>query len=426
MKLCAANLVDNLYKNNYRIETPLVPQRGIIIGSPKFEYGELKIKNSDSKKATKFNVGEFANISVNIINNGATGINDVTLNVNGVIVDTKRIPIVENNLKLVTFDYLFSEPGEHRISIGSSPSKIISVEGKPLSFFYDSINVSSNIIPAGNEITINARVKKVSNKESKTEAILYANSKVVATQQIEFGNSDTKNIEFKYSPKAGNSKIRIGNSKSIDVFAYPFTNIDISKVELAQYCDTRAEPHKIDIDQKNNKYKIEASGIDFYHGEDSYASVYLKKPIKGNFVATVKLTGFGERTNEWFRSGLFVRNDMEKSFGTGEGSKGSVLMFASPGRAGMNWDEHGDGCMHKANSENHPVKDTYPIWIKLVRHGNSFSGYVSYDGVNWIIERHTQDLPGVNEAVHLGLAAGAPDQLVYFVEFEDFQIIVEK
>ena len=43
--------------------------------------------------------------------------------------------------------------------------------------------------------------------------------------------------------------------------------------------------------------------------------------------------------------------NMEKSFGTGMGSKGSVLMFVSPGRAGMNWDEHGDGCMHKANSE---------------------------------------------------------------------------
>ena len=425
MKLCAANLVDNLYVNNYRIETPKVGQRGIITGSPKFEYGELKIGNNESENATKFSTGDFARVSANIINSGATGINDVSLSVNGVIVETKRIPIVENNLQLVSFDYLLSQPGEHRVAIGSAPEKIISVEGKSLSFFYESLTVSSSIIPAGNEIIIKAQVKKVLDNEAKTEAKLFANNEVVLTQQIEFGDSDIQNVEFKYSPKAGDYKIRIGNSKSEEVKVYPHTSIDISKVEFAQYCDSRAEPYKIDVDQKNNKFKIEVAGIDFYHGEDSYASLYLKNPIKGNFVATIKVTGFGERTNEWFRSGLFVRNDMEKSFGTGMGSKGSVLMFASPGRAGMNWDEYGDGCMHKANSENHPLMDTYPIWIKLVCHGNSFSGYISYDGENWVVSRHTADLPGVNEAVHLGIAAGAPDQLVYSVEFADFQLIVE-
>ena len=75
---------------------------------------------------------------------------------------------------------------------------------------------------------------------------------------------------------------------------------------------------------------------------------------------------------------------------------------------------------------NHPISDTYPIWIKLVRHGNSFSGYVSYDGKTWVVSRHTDDLPGVNEAIHLGIAAGAPDQLVYSVEFADLQLNVEK
>ena len=40
----------------------------------------------------------------------------------------------------------------------------------------------------------------------------------------------------------------------------------------------------------------------------------FKNPIKGNFVATIKVTGFGDRTNEWFRSGLFVRNEYGKKF----------------------------------------------------------------------------------------------------------------
>ena len=78
------------------------------------------------------------------------------------------------------------------------------------------------------------------------------------------------------------------------------------------------------------------------------------KNIKGDFVATVKINGFGERTHEWFRAGLFVRNDMTRSFDTQPGSKGSLLLFGTPGRAGINYDEFGNGCMHKASSQNLP------------------------------------------------------------------------
>jgi len=66
------------------------------------------------------------------------------------------------------------------------------------------------------------------------------------------------------------------------------------------------------------------------------------------------------------------------------------------------------------------------MWIKLVRHGNSFSGYVSYDGENWTVSRHTEDIPGINEAIHLGIAAGGSDDLVYTVKFEDFKLDVEE
>ena len=48
--------------------------------------------------------------------------------------------------------------------------------------------------------------------------------------------------------------------------------------------------------------------------------------------------------------------------------------FGSTGRAGINYDEFGDGCMHKASSENIPENIDVPIWLKLVRHGNSFTG----------------------------------------------------
>jgi hypothetical protein len=117
---------------------------------------------------------------------------------------------------------------------------------------------------------------------------------------------------------------------------------------------------------------------------------------------------------------------MTKSFDTTPGSKGSVLMFTTPGRAGIQYDEFGNGCMHKADSQNLPEDISFPLWLKLERHGNSFSGAISYDGEAWINSKYTKEIPGLNISIHLGLAAGSCDQIPYWVEFEDFQIEVEK
>lgn len=66
--------------------------------------------------------------------------------------------------------------------------------------------------------------------------------------------------------------------------------------------------------------------------------------------------------------------------------------------------------MYKASSENIPEVITVPIWLKFVRCGNSFIGYLSYDGINWVVKRQTNDLPGLNSSVDIGMAASSPDK----------------
>lgn len=196
-------------------------------------------------------------------------------------------------------------------------------------------------------------------------------------------------------------------------------------MQVVKYCSAKAKPFEIEADAKANRFKITAGGSDFYHAEDSYAAAYVKG-IKGDFVATVKINQFGNRTHEWFRSGLFVRNDIAQSFDVQPGSKGSVLVFGTPGRAGIEYDEFANGCMHKASSTNLPENSKLRFTLKWFGHGNNFSGYISFDGKNWIIERHSVDLPGINETVDLGLAAGSPDKRQYWVEFTDWKIEVAK
>jgi len=424
MKLCAANLVDNLYLKNFKIEPPDVQPEGIIMSDPGFQIEKPTVTYGNTE-VDQIETGNFITIKSSIKNVGSTGVKNVDLWVNGKVEAQNKMAIVKSNSEVIKFDHRFAKPGNYVISVGSSDAKYFKVVGEPLSYFSDNIVASSNIIPEGEKIKVTSAISSLKNQNDLIIAV-YDNNIKVDQKNIKI-HKDKKSISsFDLILAAGSHKLRIGNSKTVLVDVYKHKNVDISKIKFAEYCSARAEPHKITVDQKNNKFEIEAAGPDFYHGEDSYATTYINDPLKGNFVATIKVTEFGKRTNEWHRAGLFVRNDMTKSFDTGEGSLGSVLMFVSPGRAGMNWDEFGDGCMHKANSQNHPTYEPTPMWIKLIRHGNSFSGYVSYDGKNWTVARHTEDIPGINDAIHLGIAAGGSDDLVYTVKFEDFTLDVEK
>ena len=256
-------------------------------------------------------------------------------------------------------------------------------------------------------------------------AILYLNNKEYASQSVHLEGNEAKELLFNISPGSGEYTVRMVNSNEIKLKVSDWKKLDLKQEELLSYCSAKAKPFNIKADPEINTFKITASGSDFFHAEDSYASVFLKQ-VKGDFVATVKINKFGDRTHEWFRAGLFVRNDMTKSFDTQPGSKGSMLLFGTPGRAGINYDEFGNGCMHKASSQNLPEDLEFPIWLKLVRHGNQFTGSISLDGHTWINEKRSNDIPGLAEAIDIGLAAGSPDKKQYWVEFNDWTIKVAK
>jgi regulation of enolase protein 1 (concanavalin A-like superfamily) len=101
-------------------------------------------------------------------------------------------------------------------------------------------------------------------------------------------------------------------------------------------------------------------------------------------------------------------------------------MFSTTKRSGAEWDEFGNGCMHNSKSKNYGVDNPIPVWLKLVRHGNKFTGYYSFDDKNWILTRESGEIPGLAAKMDIGLAGGANDQKVSTVTFEDFQLLVER
>jgi regulation of enolase protein 1 (concanavalin A-like superfamily) len=423
MKLCAAHLSDNIYRNNFRIETPEHAPESIIDGIPDFHYDDLKIQSENSHSLRQMESGTLLTISAKISNIGSTGMLPVRLFVDGRIASTQLFPVISKNSRRIQFKMHIYEPGSHSLAIGTTSSQSIEITGQQTPIVFENISVSHPLAPAGENVRVHVNAINRSGQNRDINANLMLNKKVIESQKAAVAVGDTVQLTFTVKPPAGRHTLQVNNSpiETIEVFELAAQKLKMKNAKI--YSSGRAKPFDVKI--KKDKVSITASGSDFYHAEDSYATAYFPK-VKGNFVATVKVNGFGERTHEWFRAGLFARNDIEQSYDVAPGSLGSVLYFTTPGRAGIQWDEFADGCMHKASSSNLPEDVKYPLWLKLVRHGDSFSGYVSFDGETWTREKQTRPVPGLNEAIDIGLAGGSCDKNQYQVEFEDFKLVVEK
>ena len=425
MKLCAAMIEDNTYRNNYKIETPENAPETIIEGEPEFEVSNMKIEAASETGSGTTTAGSVIRLRADVFNKGASGVAPVELYVDGKISEKKLFPVIKNNNRKIEFELRLYDAGEHQLAIGSTPYQTVRIQGQKPAVVFEDFKLSGDRVIQGETIKATATAKNMTGSIQKMSAWLYLDNRKIISQTIELNANATQSVSFELQPAIGHHQIRIENSAEKELMVSEGVPLDISAMPVLKYCSAKAKPYEIEADAKANRFKITAGGSDFYHAEDSYAAAYLKG-IKGDFVATVKINQFGDRTHEWFRSGLFVRNDIAQSFDVQPGSKGSVLVFGTPGRAGIEYDEFANGCMHKASSQNLPENSKTPIYLKIVRHGNSFSGYISLDNKNWIIERHTSDIPGINESVDLGLAAGGPDKRQYWVEFTDWKIVIAK
>jgi len=318
----------------------------------------------------------------------------------------------------------FYEPGEHSVAIGSTPCQTVNVSGTPLQFLYADLDVSTPIIPVGEQLIVSATVKNVRDYKNSTDVNFCISGEIIDSKPITLLPGKSEKVSFLTKPEKGMYKVSIGDTTPITVEIYPHRPIDITQHQLHTHCSGTAKPCEFKV--SNNRYTIIAGGTDFLHAEDSYGAIYLKDIIKGNFVATLKVMNFERNVNPWYRVGIFVRNDMAKSHEIEPGSLGSVLMYTTPKLSGIQWDEFGDGCMHKVGDRSiYETKNPFPVWLKLVRHGDTFTGYTSYDGVNWGEPKHSGMVPGLADVMDIGMAAGTIDQIPVPVVLEDFTLDIE-
>ncbi len=140
-------------------------------------------------------------------------------------------------------------------------------------------------------------------------------------------------------------------------------------------------------------WTVAGGGADIWNNSDQFNFASENMTGDGAIVAQVDSI---TNTDGWAKAGVMFRND---------GSAGSAFvdMVASAG-AGVSFqwrNSAGGGCGY---AEIGGINA--PVWVKLVRSGNNFSGYYSTDGVNWTQCGSTQTID-LNSAALAGLAVTA-------------------
>lgn len=146
-------------------------------------------------------------------------------------------------------------------------------------------------------------------------------------------------------------------------------------------------------------YTVVGSGNDISNTADQFQ--FASESVTGDAELVVRIESL-TNTCDWAMNGLMLRED---------GSAGSryAMISATPATSiQFQWrDTPSAGVGYTMHEYTFSGEDfSGPVWLKLTRHGNEFSGYYSDDGVNWTQVGKTQGI-AMGQTVQAGLAVAA-------------------
>jgi len=118
-------------------------------------------------------------------------------------------------------------------------------------------------------------------------------------------------------------------------------------------------------------FTVKGGGADIWGTADHFN--YASESLTGNLTITARVASL-QNTNSWAKGGVMVRE-------TTASNSAYVYVFVSPSN-GVNMQYRpstGASAVQLAQITGH----TAPYWVRLVRSGNTFTGFASADGVTW-------------------------------------------
>jgi hypothetical protein len=119
---------------------------------------------------------------------------------------------------------------------------------------------------------------------------------------------------------------------------------------------------------------MSGGGTDIWNTADQFRFAY--KTLTGDGSMTARVTGVGAGSNAWAKGGVMIRQSLDD---------GSVnAMIAVTGGNGEGGTFQWRPTANEASESSRTLSGIAPpYWVRLVREGNTFTGYMSADGENW-------------------------------------------
>ena len=142
--------------------------------------------------------------------------------------------------------------------------------------------------------------------------------------------------------------------------------------------------------ENSGTYTVNGAGSDIWGNSDQFQFVY--KSLTGDGSITARVVNV-EDTNGWAKAGVMFRNTLDA------GSMNALMAITPDNGATFQYRSSTNGSSSNSTSISYAV----PYWVRITRSGNNFSGYISFDGVNWTQIGSTVTL-AMNTTVYFGLA----------------------
>ena len=162
-------------------------------------------------------------------------------------------------------------------------------------------------------------------------------------------------------------------------------------------------------------FTVVGSGRDIWNLTDEFHYVYQPLDGDGEIVAQIVSQ---EHTNWWAKAGVMIREtldaDARHAFiaGTPDGSNRVT-------RSAFQWRTSTGGASHSTHDNSPDPSD--PYWVRLVRSGDTFTGYWGTDGTGWTLVDTTTVV--MTNTVYVGLAVTSHnDGTLCTVEFDDVSV----
>ncbi len=161
-------------------------------------------------------------------------------------------------------------------------------------------------------------------------------------------------------------------------------------------------------------YTLRGAGADIFFNSDSLQ--FAATQLLGDGEIRARVTS-QTNTNPWAKAGVMIRESLS-------GGSRHATIFTTPSAAangfGMVWRPVFDGSTTYASGPAlNPVPDN---WVRLVRAGDTLTGYASNNGVNWTPVSSTT-LAGLPDSVYIGLAVTSSSSYVLgTATFDNVQI----